>query len=237
MFAVLALDLEATGKDPKEASIIQIGASLNLVDEQRQRVPGTAKFSQRVSTKATISAFVQQLTGIVSVVGEEELPKVLQSFAAWFNQLVTPIRKRTNVQCILVTYNGTSYDLPLLAKSLREHGSDLQTWFNNMGIVGHVDMLSCVKQHNFYESYSLTAMHKHVYGKEYDAHDAGNDAAATGALLIDLHVPCEFAAGINAVLTDVERALETQEGVRHNPARNEISVAEIGHFQFHVRAV
>lgn len=234
MFAVLGLDFEATDKDPTRAHIIQVGAALRF---SSANWPGTLTWSQLVATKETISQFVQTLTGIKSVEGEEELPKVLKALEVWFCAIIAKVRTKTHVRCILVTYNGTSYDLPLLAKSLHQHGSDLETWFRNMGLVGHMDMLGCVKQHDFYESYTLEAMHKQVYGKGYDAHDAANDAAATVALFFDLGLRCEHAAGIKAVLTDVERALETQNGVVRNPARREQQLAKMGAFEFHVRAV
>jgi DNA polymerase-3 subunit epsilon len=155
---VICFDLEATGKDPHEARIIQIGAV--IFDEDGAR-SGSINFL--VNPPVRIPPHVQELTGIS---GEDV--RDAPSFDGIAAEVVGFFRG-----CHLVGYNSTSYDLPLLKAELHRAGHSFPQDQERV----HIDIY---KKEKDLQSRSLEDVYFKYAGETLKgAHQAQADVAAT----------------------------------------------------------
>lgn len=154
----ICFDLEATGKDPSEARIIQIGAVKYAED-------GTPieSVDKLVDPRTPIPSHVVELTGITNadVHGAPAFAEIAEEVRTFFSH------------CHLIGYNSTSYDLPLLKAEMNRVGL---TFPEDPGRV-HVDIY---KKEKALQSRSLEDVYFKYAGEELtEAHQAHADVSAT----------------------------------------------------------
>lgn len=206
---LIAFDLETTGKHTT-SDPIQLGACAEPFG-QGPKMP-VMLWSRLIHTQEKLTPEIRKLTGIDSVKEAQPLLEVLASFKRWVARINPGKRPVT-----LVSYNGTLYDLPVLANALRKHGSSLESLFKDLNVVGHMDLLRMVRMARFCESYTLVSVYEDVFKSSFVAHNASNDAMATLKLYHNLVPNHELAAGVDAVLGDVWRAMQSRAGVYQTP--------------------
>ena len=159
------LDLEATGTDPQEARIIQIGL--------QRFVPAASGASldelidQLVNPERDVPADVTELTGITTADVRDQ-----PSFSALAPRLASLL-----ADADLAGYNALAYDVPLLKAEFERAGQPL---------TGPADrvVLDPYRLEQVLRPRTLTALYERYTGSELDdAHDALADVSAAGAVL------------------------------------------------------
>ena len=200
------LDFETTGTSDTD-EITQLGVAMSAGGSAKRSAKGgegTVTFSQHVHTTRFISPLVERLTGITNqdVASAKPFKDVLANFVKTFNSLAEVLAP--HAARVLVTYNGTNFDLRFLARALKSCKWTLEEFFAECKITAHVDLLVHVRQ-TFRSSNALGAVYFEHFNETFDAHDAGKDAAATVRLAVAMQIPLTLATNIRAVLADVHR--------------------------------
>ena len=192
------LDFETTGTSDTD-EITQLGVAMSASGSE-----GTVTFSQHVHTSKFISPLVQRLTNITNqdVASAKPFRDVVVNFVQTFNSVAELLAPRA--ARVLVTYNGTNFDLRFLARALKNCKWTLEEFFAECKITAHVDLLVHVKQ-TFRSSNALGAVYFEHFRESFDAHDAGKDAAATVKLAVAMQISATLATNVRAVLADVHR--------------------------------
>jgi DNA polymerase-3 subunit epsilon len=154
----ICFDLEATGKDPSDARIIQIGAVKYAQD-------GTPieSVNRLVDPRTPIPNHVVQLTGITNanVHGAPVFAEIAGEVQKFFSG------------CHLIGYNSKSYDLPLLKAEMKRAGLTFPEDESRV----HVDIF---KKEKDLQSRSLEDVYfKYAREKLSEAHQAKADVSAT----------------------------------------------------------
>ena len=193
------LDFETTGTSDTD-EITQLGVAMSAGGSEG----GTVTFAQHVHTSKFISPLVQRLTGITNqdVASAKPFKDVVVNFVQTFNSVAELLAPRA--ARVLVTYNGTNFDLRFLARALKNCKWTLEEFFAECKITAHVDLLVHVKQ-TFRSSNALGAVYFEHFRESFDAHDAGKDAAATVKLAVAMQISATLATNVRAVLADVHR--------------------------------
>ena len=180
----LALDFETTGLKFMEDNITQVGLVFcpGQVVESGEFVPDDPceanwlSFSTFVFGLKEIPLEVQLKTSIKpeDVRQAPPMAEVLQMITAWLSA------STGDTDLVLVTHNGTKFDLRFLARALFTCGYNVQRWLNQHNIVGHADILRIIPAQTSFPSNALGQMHLRVCGEDFaDAHTALADCLAT----------------------------------------------------------
>lgn len=177
----LYLDFEATGLEPSEADIIQIGA---ILEKDGKNV---AEFEALVKTNKTISPKVYEITKINNKLLENEasFESVLDNFKTWLSNQ----RENKKDEVVIIAYNALRYDIPLLCHNLQKNNFDLKQFFYDCGIKSFADPLiwgrinlntcSLIRNKRGRCSYRLGDVFKSLFGKSFEnAHNALADSDA-----------------------------------------------------------
>jgi DNA polymerase-3 subunit epsilon len=189
----ICFDLEATGKDPSEARIIQIGAVKYAED-------GTPieSVNKLVDPRSPIPNHVVQLTGITnaSVHGAPAFAEIASDVEKFFSG------------CHLIGYNSKTYDLPLLKAEMNRAGLTFPEDESRV----HVDIY---KKEKDLQSRSLEDVYfKYAREELTEAHQAHADVSATleiAAGQMDFY-DCE--SDIAAFATDSGDYLDSKERLK-----------------------
>lgn len=153
---VLALDLETTGPDPETARIVQLAIVLGP-RPLAERMGGSAL----VNPGVPIPEEATEVHGITDEDVENEPP---------FRVIAHRIQAALQEHDFVVTYNGRTFDIPILDRELREAGEPG---------VDHAE----IREVDLYQVWKAleprdleTAVRRFAGGQEFDAHDAHEDA-------------------------------------------------------------
>jgi len=169
MPTIVAIDVEANGLIEKDISdplyqpaIIEFGAIKSP----------WGKLSQLINPECQITPKVTEITGITNedVKGEPTFPLAFNSIAEFMTGCD-----------VLITFNGLGYDLPVIMFTLQKYSLQYRfPWprYNIDLMVAATDFLN-LQGKTGNKPPKLVELHMALFGKEYDAHRAFNDAEAT----------------------------------------------------------
>lgn len=177
----LYLDFEATGLDPKNADIIQIGAVAKRQNEEK-----IADFESLVKTKQLINSKVFEITKINNKLLENAplFQTAIDKFQTWLDNI------RSNEEnVIIIAYNALKYDIPLLCHNLVRNNVDLISFFKRCRIISFLDPLiwarfnldtcNLIRNKRGKCSYKLGDIYKSFFGVNFaNAHNAMADCIA-----------------------------------------------------------
>ncbi|KAL7402923.1 hypothetical protein ABVT39_021895 [Epinephelus coioides] len=177
MSTIVFFDLETTGLDPR-CHIIQLSA-----------VCGEREFNAYILPRRPISPKASELTGITQSRGTlyrhgTPLDTVfLHDALNDFSDFLSSCRPHRRRPVLLAAHNAKGFDAPILARVLRK----FSLWEDFQQVVsGFVDTL--LLSRNLFRglpSYSLEFLAKHFLHKDYDAHNALEDARILQELFDD----------------------------------------------------
>ena len=168
---LVGFDCETTGKDPKTAEVVQLGAVTMCPETFDMNV----LYNQKAyPSSAVISLEASQVHGLYvkDLLSQPKDPYVVLAFASMLQALDD---SQGWQDIVLVSYNGESYDGPLLCRY-----EPLLAGYN------HIDVMRIV--HRFPEMFGmklkLSEVYQYYLGKPLDgAHDAIIDVVATLEIL------------------------------------------------------
>ena len=219
-------DCEATGRNPKEDRIIEIGA---VVCTQGLD-PGTARVLQQADRRTFTSLCYcthpidPEAAKILTITLDhlKDAPKpedALKSFCDWIEETVRTAEQRSHGKYtpVLVAHSGNRLDYPLLFKEIElARSPTLTQTFKDLNL-HYTDSHSAIRrQARTDRSYQdipglgVKDLHKAFLGKSYDGHRALPDAEA----LHNIFTKCGIAKQ-TALFGEIHRFTQTKERVEH----------------------
>lgn len=190
---IVCFDLEATGKDPTEARIIQIAAQVFGPDGEK-----TSEYDTLVNPPVRIPDHVRELTGI-SHNDVKDAPR----FKDIANDVVALFMGKH-----LIGYNSKAYDMPLLKAELHRH--DLV--FPNGEDRIHLDIFRKEKD---LQSRSLgDVFHKYTGEDLEGGHDAHVDVKGTIEILVGQIDHYGLSGGISSLALDEDDYLDNKQRLK-----------------------
>ena len=191
----ICFDLEATGKDPSEARIIQIGAVKHAED-------GTPieSVNKLVDPSVPIPKHVAELTGITnaSVHCAPAFAEIASDVETFFSG------------CHLIGYNSRAYDLPLLKAEMNRAGAAFPEDPSRV----HVDIY---KKEKDLQSRSLEDVYfKYAREELSEAHHAQADVSATLEIAAGQMEMYDCTSDISAFATGSDEYLDSKERLKRS---------------------
>jgi DNA polymerase III epsilon subunit-like protein len=213
LFYLLGFDLETTGLSKFNDSVVEVGVVFKLVRKTEDRFVSVGQdpvcFQQRCKPRIDISPHASLVTGITNDNVSE-----CHSIAQTMENLVTHanIHLQQGIPRLLVSYNGTAFDVPLLVNDLLSISVDAQSTFRQLKLELSLDLLvvarkyldtTCLlRQASGRCSYRLGSVYMSVFQKNLvGAHGAIADSQA----VVDLIMAPEFFEGVVECLQDFFR--------------------------------
>lgn len=190
---LICFDLEATGKDPTEARIIQIAAQVFGPDGEK-----TGQYDTLVNPPVRIPDHVKDLTGIShnDVKDAPRFKDIVEDVIALF------MGKH------LIGYNSKAYDLPLLKSELHRH--DLAFPQDEDRI--HLDIFRKEKD---LQSRSLGDVFQKYTGEDLEGgHDAHVDVKATMEILVGQINHYDLSGGVSSLALDEDEYLDNKQRLK-----------------------
>ena len=220
-------DCEATGRNPKEDRIIEIGA---VVCTQGLD-PGTAGVLQQDDRRTFTSLCYcthpidPEAAKILTITldhlkGAPKPKDVLTSFCDWIEETVRTAEQRSSSKYmpVLVAHSGNRLDYPLLFKEIELASSyTLTQKFKDLNL-HYTDSYSAIRQQartdrEFYQDIpglGVKDLHKAFLGKSYEGHRALPDAEA----LHNIFTKCGISKQM-ALFEEIHRFILTKERVEY----------------------
>lgn len=146
-FYLIAFDCESTGLSIYNDQVVELGAIVNLWDSDQNSMETVGTFAEYARpTKTHMSTKAEEITGISMnfLKDKPTIGTVLDKFNTFINETC-------NIECvkrILVSYNGFSYDVPIIINELERIRSDSSlTYFRSLRIDHTLDMLHFCRSH------------------------------------------------------------------------------------------
>ena len=217
-------DCEATGRNPKEDRVIEIGA---VVCTQNLE-PGAARALQQNNRHEFTSLCycthtidpkeAEILTLTLADLKDAPKPKdVLISFCEWIEKVVRMAEQRSSAKYspVLVAHSGNRLDYPLLFKEIeRAHSPTLTRKFTGLDL-HYTDTHSAIRQvartDKFYRDLpglGIKDLHQAFFHKPYEGHRALPDAEA----LYNIFTKCESSKQ-GVLFSEILKFIQTKEGV------------------------
>lgn len=164
---LIGLDTETTHEKPEQAELLQLGMVIHDTSADVRHIA----YNSRCRPKS--GEIPQGASDIHGIYIDELKYQPLDLFVAYAADLV--IRDCSNDEdSVLVTYNGESYDLPVLAKYGVQFG------------LPHIDVYRIVQRGWFQHGLKLGEVYEGATGNKLeDAHDAIPDVNATLDVLLE----------------------------------------------------
>lgn len=165
MKLLVGIDTETTTASPETAELLQIGAAVLHVDT------GIIDIVMNVHCKPRSNEIPEDASNIHGIYMEQLVYKPYDVMASWqLDLLLKDIADGAGV--CLVTYNGKSFDLPVLQR------------YGIMPNMPHIDVYHIVQRRLWQHGLKLTEVYESYLGVDLDeAHDAIPDIMATLAIL------------------------------------------------------
>lgn len=165
MKLLVGIDTETTTAHPETAELLQIGAAAFHVDT------GVINVIMNALCRPTSNEIPEDASNIHGIYMEQLIYKPYDQMVAWQLGLMLKDIVSETTPC-LVTYNGESFDLPILHR------------YGILTDIPHIDVYRIVQRQLWPHGLKLTEVYESYVGQELDeAHDAVPDILATIAIL------------------------------------------------------
>ena len=146
-FYLISFDCESTGLSIYNDQVVELGAVVNLWDIDQNSMQTIGTFAEYARpTKTQMSNKAAEITGISMdfLQDKSTIDSVLQKFNTFINKTCD----QENVKRILVSYNGFSYDVPIIVHELERLRTESSlSYFRSLRIDHALDMLHFCREH------------------------------------------------------------------------------------------
>lgn len=190
---LLSIDCEATGLSKFTDQIVEVGLTIHELDQTSHTIHMVSEFRELVyPDQVQMSDGATKVTHITmdQLVGKRRCGDVLQTMSQHIQEHCTDL----TLERFLLTYNGHTFDLPLIVAELTRSNMCSVQFFRSLCITRTVDMLPWCRLHldttrlirkaDGKCSYRLGDVYQRICGKPLEgAHGALQDCAALAELM------------------------------------------------------
>lgn len=140
-FYLLSFDCETTGLSVLKDQIVEFGALIQLWDSESFETSILPSFAQyaKPTTVLTMAKRAEEITGITTRSLEDKPPikEVLMAFLAHVEQVCADLE----IPRILLSYNGFSFDMPMVVAEIERYGGSSVSYFRQLRLRSTIDVL------------------------------------------------------------------------------------------------
>jgi DNA polymerase III alpha subunit (gram-positive type) len=140
LYYLISFDCESTGLSVYKDQIVEFGAVFSLWDSSTGDTTELPAFSEYAKpTIKTMCKKAEEITGITmeSLRTMSSINKVLDNFMKHVNTVCDD----TDIPRLLLSYNGFSYDIPLVVAEIERYGGSSTVYFRQLRIQHTIDIL------------------------------------------------------------------------------------------------
>ena len=146
-YYLISFDCESTGLSAYSDQIVELGAVFRLWDSETGVSTDLQSFSEYAKpTVRTMCRKAEEITGIsmASLQGKASIQTVLNNFTKHVDMVCDDV----DIPRLLLSYNGFSYDIPLMVAEIERYGASSIGYFRQLRIQQAIDVLpfgrSCI---------------------------------------------------------------------------------------------
>ena len=138
-YYLVSFDCESTGLSTYQDQIVEFGAAITLWDATTGEMTDRTPFvKQAKPAEKVMSRRAEEITGITmdSLQDKPSIRSVLEAFMAHLDSTC-----EDDIPRLLLSYNGFSYDIPLMVSEILRYGGCPITYFRKLRMENTIDIL------------------------------------------------------------------------------------------------